>query len=50
MGLSAYGSHLEFKEHHKLYKMSKDLCYDDVPYVSFSENPSEAFSRPLKQS
>jgi carbamoyltransferase len=43
MGLSAYGCSLDFKEHHKLYKMSKDLCYDDVPYVSFSDNPSEAF-------
>jgi carbamoyltransferase len=43
MGLSAYGCSLEFSERHKLYKMSKDLCYDDIPYVSFAENPSEAF-------
>jgi carbamoyltransferase len=43
MGLSAYGSSMRFGEEHKLYKMSKDLCYDYIPYVSFYENPSEVF-------
>jgi TonB family protein len=43
MGLSAYGSSMEFKNEHRLYSMSKDLCYDDIPYVAFSEDPSEAF-------
>lgn len=44
MGLSAYGSSLEFKDRHKLYELSKDLFYSDFPYVSFKENLSEAFS------
>jgi len=43
MGLSAYGSHLEFKQEHKLYQMSKELVYDNVPYVTFTYNKPEAF-------
>jgi len=43
MGLSAYGSHMEFKDEHKLYQTSKELAYDDVPYVTFSTDPSSAF-------
>jgi carbamoyltransferase len=43
MGLSAYGSNLEFKDHHKHYQMSKDLYYEDVPYVSWSKDVRESF-------
>jgi carbamoyltransferase len=43
MGLSAYGSHLEFKDHHKQYQMSKDLYYEDIPYVSFTQEFSNSF-------
>lgn len=43
MGLSAYGSGLEFKDHHKQYQMSKDLYYEDVPYVSFTQDFSNSF-------
>lgn len=43
MGLSAYGSDLEFKDHHRQYQMSKDLYYDNVPYVTFTQNFENSF-------
>lgn len=43
MGLSAYGSHLEFKDCHRQYQMSKDLYYENVPYVSFTQNFVDSF-------
>lgn len=43
MGLSAYGSNLEFKECHKQYQMSKDLYYEDFPYVSFTNDFEKSF-------
>lgn len=42
MGLSAYGN-VEMNDEHKLYSLSKELFYDDVPYVAFNENPHIAF-------
>ena len=43
MGLSAYGSDLEFKDHHRQYQRSKDLYYDNVPYVAFTQNYENSF-------
>jgi carbamoyltransferase len=43
MGLSAYGSDLEFKDHHRQYQMSKDLYYQDVPYVTFTQDFQNSF-------
>lgn len=43
MGLSAYGCDLEFKDHHRQYQMSKDLYYEDVPYVTFAQNLENSF-------
>ena len=43
MGLSTYGSDLEFKDHHRQYQMSKDLYYDNVPYVTFTQNFENSF-------
>ena len=43
MGLSAYGSDLEFKDNHRQYQMSKDLYYEDVPYVTFTKDFSNSF-------
>ena len=43
MGLSGYGKNLEFKDEHKHYQMSKDLYYEDVPYVVFTSDCSSSF-------
>jgi carbamoyltransferase len=43
MGLSAYGSDLEFKDCHRQYQMSSDLYYEDVPYVTFAKNFADSF-------
>lgn len=43
MGLSAYGSDLKFEDHHKQYQMSKDLYYEDVPYVTFTQDFTNSF-------
>ena len=43
MGLSAYGSDLEFKDCHRQYQMSSDLYYEDVPYVTFTKNFEDSF-------
>jgi len=43
MGLSAYGNEFELKEKHKQYESSKNLYYEDFPYVSFNKDFSEAF-------
>ena len=45
MGLSAYGANLEFGDHHKLYKMSKENFYEDVPYVLFPPRLNESMSK-----
>jgi carbamoyltransferase len=39
MGLSAYGSHLKFTEELKDYQLSKDLVYEDMPYITFDGRP-----------
>lgn len=36
MGLSAYGSSVEFDESLKEYKLSKELSHESVPYVTFN--------------
>jgi carbamoyltransferase len=41
MGLSAYGSNTELTQENKLYKTSKELFYEDVPYVSFILDSSQ---------
>ena len=38
-----YGSDLEFQNHHKQYQMSKDLYYDNVPYVTFTQDFQNSF-------
>lgn len=43
MGLSAYGSSMNFTDENLMYQMSKDLAYDDIPYVTFVKDPSNAF-------
>lgn len=36
MGLSAYGSSVEFNDSLKEYKLSKELAHESVPYVTFN--------------
>jgi carbamoyltransferase len=43
MGLSAYGSSMKFTDDNLMYQMSKDLAYDDIPYVTFVKDPTNAF-------
>ena len=43
MGLSSYGRHMKFGDEHKMYQMSKDLAYENIPYVVFTKEASQAF-------
>lgn len=43
MGLSAYGNKVEMTEDTKMYSTSKELFYNDIPYISFKQNPELAF-------